>query len=442
MATVLIIGRPNVGKSTLFNRLVGGRDAIVDNLEGLTRDFKIGKVRWYDKSFDLVDTCGLFDNPNNIIEEKMKEVTFNLINEGDLILYIVDGKNGLVGADQEFSEKIRKSGKEVILVANKVENEQKYKEEHEFDLYSLGLGEPLPISAVHGVNKHELLEIIADRLEKKGLNLEEDEFENEYIKIAIVGKPNAGKSSIFNKIINNERSLVTELPGTTRDTVNEKVSINDKDYLFIDTAGIRKKSKVKIKNVEYYSVMRAVTAIQKSDITIMIIDATQGIGSQDQKIAGVIENAGKGVIVVFNKSDLIDDKRKKELKKEFESQFYFIKYGPILFTSAVNGRGIKKIISSIEIVRESIQKKIPTGILNNIVSRYTLSTPPVGNARKKAKIYYSTQIAVKPPIISLFVNDPGLFNESYLRGLRNMIRTNIDPFIGSPIYIKLKRKKR
>lgn len=442
MATVLIIGRPNVGKSTLFNRLVGGRDAIVDNLEGLTRDFKIGKVNWYDKSFDLVDTCGLFDNPDNIVEEKMKEVTFNLINEGDLILYLVDGKTGLVSSDQEFSEKIRKSGKEVILVANKVENEQKYKEEHEFDLYSLGLGEPFPISAVHGVNKHELLEIITDRLEEKGFNLEENLEEDEYIKIAIVGKPNAGKSSIFNKIINNERSLVTEIAGTTRDTVNEKVSINNNDYLFIDTAGIRKKSKVKIKNVEYYSVMRAVTAIQKSDITIMIIDATQGIGNQDQKIAGVIENAGKGVIVVFNKSDLIEEKRKKELKKEFETQFYFIKYSPVLFTSAVNGKGIKKIISSIEIVRESIQKKIPTGILNNIVSRYTLSTPPVGNARKKAKIYYSTQISTKPPIISLFVNDPGLFNESYLRGLRNMIRTNIDPFIGSPIYIKLKRKKR
>lgn len=441
MATVLIIGRPNVGKSTLFNRLVGGRDAIVDNLEGLTRDFKIGKVRWYEKSFDLIDTCGLFDNPKDIIEEKMKEVTFNLINEGDLILYLVDGKNGLVGSDQEFAEKIRKSGKEVILVANKVENEDKYKEEHELDLYSLGLGEPFPISAVHGINKHELLEIITDKLEKRGFDLEDSD-ESESIKIAIVGKPNAGKSSIFNKIIKNERSLVTEIAGTTRDTVNERIKINENEYIFIDTAGIRKKSKVKIKNVEYYSVMRAVTAIQKSDIVVMVIDATEGIGSQDQKIAGIIENSGKGVIVVYNKSDLINEKERKELIEEFEMQFYFINYSPVLFVSALNGTGIRKIIDSIELVRENIQKKIPTGILNNVVSRYTLSTPPVGNGRKKAKIYYSTQISTKPPVIGLFVNDPGLFNESYLRGLRKMIRTNIDPFTGSPIYLKLKRKKK
>ncbi|AKI96779.1 ribosome biogenesis GTPase Der [Kosmotoga pacifica] len=443
MATVLIVGRPNVGKSTLFNRLVGGRRVIVDDLPGVTRDFVFGRVEWQQKAFEAVDTCGLFDNPKDIVEEKMKEVTLDIIDDGDLILWVVDGRNGLTAADHDLANLLRKYKKKLILVANKVENEASFETNVKPDLYSLGFAEPIPISADHGLNIDILLDSIIQKLEELGHHIDytPEAEDNEGLKVAIIGKPNSGKSSLFNAIVGSQRSLVTDFPGTTRDAVDETLIIDDTPITFVDTAGIRKKTSVSVKNVEYYSVMRAIDTLERSDIVVLVIDATQGISNQDQRIAGLAEKNGKGIITVFNKVDLIDDRKMNSLLKAFELELYFIDYSPVLFTSALTGFGIDELIDKIFLVGEKIDYRIPTGLLNNLIGRFVSSTPPVGTKVKKAKIYYATQINTRPPLIMLNVNNPKLFTQSYLRGLRRAIRENIDPLEGTPIFIKLRRKR-
>jgi GTP-binding protein len=373
VATVLIIGRPNVGKSTLFNRLVGGRKAIVDDIPGVTRDFTVGRVNWQQKTFQLVDTCGLFENPENIVEEKMKEVTLELLGEGDLLIFLVDGRQGVTSADIELSDYLRRQKKEIVFVANKVESEGAFYTAAN-DIYALGFGDPIKISAAHGLNIDGLIDEIFERLEKLGHSVHIEEEEQSSLRVAIVGRPNAGKSSIFNWIVGSPRSLVTEVAGTTRDTVDETLTIDGKAMTFIDTAGIRKKSKVKVMNVEYYSVMRAIDAIERSDVIIMVIDSTEGVGNQDQRIAGLAEKNGKATIVVFNKSDLIDERRRKALLRTVKQDLYFIDYSPVIFTSATSGKGMDLLIDSIKLVSEKIDLRIPTPLLNTLLSRY--SEPP------------------------------------------------------------------
>lgn len=441
MATVLIIGRPNVGKSTLFNRLVGGRKAIVDDIPGVTRDFTVGRVRWQQKTFQLVDTCGLFEKPENIVEEKMKEVTLELLDEGDLLIFLIDGRYGITSTDIELADLLRKRGKEIIFVANKVENPDSFHAKVGGEVYSLGFGEPIKISAAHGLNIDTLLEKIFEKLEGLAHSVELESEDETTTKVSIVGRPNAGKSSIFNWIVGSQRSLVTEVAGTTRDTVDETVNIDGKMITFIDTAGIRKKSKVKVMNVEYYSVMRAIDAIERSDIVVMVIDATEGIGNQDQRIAGLAEKNGKGTIVVFNKCDLIDERRRKALLRTFSQDMYFIDYSPVIFTSATLGTGMNVLLDKIELVSEKIDLRIPTGALNALLRRYCETTPAPGKGKKRGKIYYGSHIDGRPPLIILNVNDPGLFSETYLKGIRNTIRLNLDKFEGTPIFLKLRRKR-
>jgi GTP-binding protein len=261
------------------------------------------------------------------------------------------------------------------------------------------------------------------------------------LKIAIVGKPNAGKSSIFNWIVGSPRSLVTEVSGTTRDTVDETVIVDGIPMTFIDTAGIRKKSKVKVMNVEYYSVMRAIDALERSDIIIMVIDSTDGVGNQDQRIAGLAEKNGKATIAVFSKSDLADERRRKALLRTFKQDLYFIDYSPVLFTSTETGEGMDDLIDNIRLVSKKIDLRIPTGLLNTLIQRYSEGTPAPGKGKKRGKIYYGSQISSRPPIIMLNVNDPPLFTEPYLRGIRNTIRLNFDPYEGTPIFLKLRRKR-
>lgn len=441
MATVLIIGRPNVGKSTLFNRLVGGRRAIVDDIPGVTRDFTVGRVDWQQRTFQLVDTCGLFENPENIVEEKMKEVTLELLSEGDLILFVVDGRNGLTSADLELADYLRKQRLQIVFVANKVENPDSFYSSVGNEIFSLGFGDPIKVSSAHGLNIDILLDKIFDRLVALGHSVETEEIDESALKISIVGKPNAGKSSIFNWIVGSPRSLVTEVSGTTRDTVDETVVIDDIAITFIDTAGIRKKSKVKVMNVEYYSVMRAIDALERSDIIIMVIDSADGIGNQDQRIAGLAEKNGKATIAVFNKCDLVDDRRKKALLRTFKQDLYFIDYSPVVFTSTLTGEGMDELLDNIMLVTKKIDLRIPTGLLNTLLQRYSEGTPAPGKGKKRGKIYYGAQIASRPPIIMLNVNDPALFTEPYLRGIRNSIRLNFDPFDGTPIFLKLRRKR-
>jgi GTP-binding protein len=441
VATVLIIGRPNVGKSTLFNRLVGGRRAIVDDIPGVTRDFTVGRVDWQQRTFQLVDTCGLFENPENIVEEKMKEVTLELLSEGDLILFVVDGRNGLTSADLELADYLRKQRLQIVFVANKVENPDSFYSGVGNEIFSLGFGDPIKVSSAHGLNIDILLDKIFDRLVALGHSVETEEIDESALKISIVGKPNAGKSSIFNWIVGSPRSLVTEVSGTTRDTVDETVVIDDIPITFIDTAGIRKKSKVKVMNVEYYSVMRAIDALERSDIIIMVIDSADGIGNQDQRIAGLAEKNGKATIAVFNKCDLVDDRRKKALLRTFKQDLYFIDYSPVVFTSTLTGKGMDELLDNIMLVTKKIDLRIPTGLLNTLLQRYSEGTPAPGKGKKRGKIYYGAQIASRPPIIMLNVNDPALFTEPYLRGIRNSIRLNFDPFDGTPIFLKLRRKR-
>ncbi|MGC9383609.1 MAG: ribosome biogenesis GTPase Der [Kosmotogaceae bacterium] len=442
MATVLIVGRPNVGKSTLFNRLVGFKKTIVDDEPGVTRDFVFGHVEWQKKSFEVVDTCGLFDNPNDIVETKMKELTLSILDEGDLILFVVDGRNDLTSADYNLAEILRTRKEKVLLVANKVEVFERFETDLKPELYSLGLGEPIHISSEHSLNVDTLLDTIYENLEKMGLatNILFEE-EDVWCNISIVGKPNVGKSSLFNTILGSDRSLVAEIPGTTRDTIDQPMYIDDKLCKFVDTAGIRKKSKIKIKNVEYYSVMRSISSIERGDLSIIVIDATKGISKQDQKVAGLAEKNGKGTIIVFNKADLIAEKKKDALLNAVERELYFVNYSPVLFTSCIKGTGIEMLLDSILEVTENIDRRIPTGLLNELIKRYTLSTPPVGSKKRKAKIYYASQIDTRPPLILLNVNDPGLFSSAYLRGLRKTIRMNFHDFTGSPIFIKLRGKR-
>ncbi|KUK84572.1 MAG: GTPase Der [Mesotoga infera] len=330
---------------------------------------------------------------------------------------------------------------QIVFVANKVENPDSFYSGVGNEIFSLGFGDPIKVSSAHGLNIDILLDKIFDRLVALGHSVETEEIDESALKISIVGKPNAGKSSIFNWIVGSPRSLVTEVSGTTRDTVDETVVIDDIPITFIDTAGIRKKSKVKVMNVEYYSVMRAIDALERSDIIIMVIDSADGIGNQDQRIAGLAEKNGKATIAVFNKCDLVDDRRKKALLRTFKQDLYFIDYSPVVFTSTLTGKGMDELLDNIMLVTKKIDLRIPTGLLNTLLQRYSEGTPAPGKGKKRGKIYYGAQIASRPPIIMLNVNDPALFTEPYLRGIRNSIRLNFDPFDGTPIFLKLRRKR-
>ncbi|HIP91945.1 MAG TPA: ribosome biogenesis GTPase Der, partial [Thermotoga sp.] len=377
MATVLIVGKPNVGKSTLFNRLIRKRKAIVENAPGVTRDFIQDKVEWNNKVFTLVDTCGIFENPKGIVEKRMKEMTLRMLEEADLLLFVVDGRESITSEDLHLADFVRKSGVDVILVANKVEDKERFEREVKSELYSLGFGEPIPVSSEHSLNIDTLLEKIVETLESKGLELKEEKRE-EAIKVAIIGKPNVGKSSLFNAIIGMERTLVTPLPGTTRDAVDEEVEIDEKKYIFIDTAGMRRKSKIEPKTIERYGTYRTVEAVEKADVVVLVLDATEGISKQEQRLAGLVERRGKAIVTVFNKWDLVEhrEKREKEYIQLFKEKLYFIDYSPLVFVSALKGWGIKEVIESIEISFKSYTTKVPTSSLNAALEKLFLISPP------------------------------------------------------------------
>lgn len=452
-AMVILIGKSNVGKSTLFNKLIGKRKSIVADESGTTRDAVIDRVFWFDKSFELVDTCGIFETPDSIFEaqnnqnsqelleyykeiyEKSKEFTIKALSEADLVLFVVDGKNGLSSEDYTIAEMIRKSQADTLLVANKVENEKKYNSNLS-EFYSLGFGEPFPVSAEQSKNLDELIEKVIEILESKGCDLTTKEIDTEnIIRVTITGRPNAGKSSLFNALINEERALVTPIAGTTRDVIDEIVRINNRNYLFIDTAGLRKKSKIE-NFLERISTLRTINAIERSDVIVLVIDATEGITRQDQRIAGLAEKNGKGTVIVLNKWDLVKhpDKRIKEFQEYIKEKLYFIDYSPIVFSSAVNKVGIRELISAINKSYESLHKKIPTSAVNSAMQRM-IAKPPHG-----LKLYYGLQVDIRPPTFLFFVNKAEV-PESFQAAIRKTIREQIDPFIGAPIFLKFKERE-
>ncbi len=432
--TVILVGKSNVGKSTLFNKLVGKRKSIVADEYGTTRDAVVDRVVWYDKTFQLVDTCGIFEGKNDEIYEKSKEITIKSLSEADLVIFVVDGRKGLSSEDYTIADLIRKSGAEVILAANKVENEKIYQKNLP-DFFSLGLGEPFPVSAEQSRNLDELIETIINKLTSKGLELTASEYDENIIRVTLVGKPNAGKSSLFNMIVKEERALVTPIAGTTRDIIDEIVQINNKNYLFVDTAGLRKKSRIE-DFIERVSTMRTIDSIERSDVVVLVIDATEGITRQDQRIAGLAEKNGKATVIVFNKWDLVKhaDKRVKEYLDQVNEKLYFIDYSPVVFTSTVSKVGYKELINAINKSYESLHKRVPTSAINSAIQRMIIK-PPHG-----LKLYYGLQVDIRPPTFLFFVNKTEV-PESFQNAIRRTIRENIEPFVGAPIFLKFKERE-
>ncbi|MGQ9855712.1 MAG: ribosome biogenesis GTPase Der [Fervidobacterium sp.] len=431
---VLIVGKSNVGKSTLFNKLIGKRKSIVADEQGTTRDAVTDRVLWYDKSFQLVDTCGIFEGKEDEIYERSRDATIKALEESALVLFIVDGKNGLSSEDHTIASILRKSGADVLLVANKTESEKYYQKVYP-ELFSLGFGEPFPVSAEQSKNLDELIESVISKLEEKGYDLTFAESNENLIRVTIAGKPNAGKSSLFNMIINEERALVTPIAGTTRDTIDEIVRIGDKNYLFVDTAGLRKKSKIE-DFIERISTLRTIEAIEKSDVVVLVIDSTQGITRQDQRIAGLAEKNGKGLVVVFNKWDLVKhaDKRIKDYMDMFKEKLYFVDFAPVIFTSAVNKVGYRELMKAINTAYVSLHKKVPTSAVNAAIQRM-IAKPPHG-----LKLYYGLQVDIRPPTFLFFVNKLEV-PESFQNAIRKTIREQIEPFVGAPIFLKFKERE-
>ena len=443
MAEVVIIGKPNVGKSTLFNRLVRKRKSIVDDVPGVTRDIVRDPVKTEDGAFYLVDTGGIFEKPPGELEKKVRDKVIDKIVSADLVLFLVDGRKAPTSEDHSIADFLRKYSEKVLLVATKVENERAFSEILP-ELYSLGFGDPLPVSAEHKKNIDVLLDKILEKLGELGADMEIEAHSDGVVKIAIIGKPNAGKSSLFNSILGQERAIVTPIAGTTRDYIDELVEIDKKKYLFIDTAGLRRKARIEKGSLEKYGSYRSVDALENADVVVLVIDSTEGITRQDQRLAGLAERKGKATVVAFSKVDLLNRRKEriKELEDEFYEKLYFIDYSPVVFTSAKENLGTKELLSSIDVSYESYTTKVPTSRINKALEKFLLVSPPPSKKGKKVRIYFGMQVDIKPPVLLFFSNRPEDIPKSYTKSLQRMIREEVYHFTGSPVFIRFKRSKR
>jgi len=413
---VAVVGRPNVGKSTFFNKIVGRRVSIVEDTPGVTRDRIYAEAEWRGIHFALIDTGGIDPNTKDVILSQMREQAEIAMDMADVILFIVDGKDGLTASDREVANMLMRTGKKVVLLVNKIDNPGL--PEDFYDFYELGLGEPIPVSAVNMLNLGDVLDIVVDNFPKM-----EDEEEDESVKIAVVGKPNVGKSSLINALLGENRVIVSEIAGTTRDSIDTPFIKGDDKYVLIDTAGIRRKSKVS-EHIERYSVIRAIAAIERCDVCLVMIDATEGVTEQDKKIAGIAHEAGKGIIVVVNKWDLVEKETNtmKEFQKDLANELQFMAYAPSVFISAVTKQRLTNVIDMAKVVAEKRAMRIPTGQLNSLIIDAVMMNPTPSDKGKHLKIYYATQVGVKPPLFSFQVNKRDLMHFSYARYLENKIR--------------------
>ena len=415
---VAIVGRPNVGKSTLFNVLAGDTISIVKDTPGVTRDRIYADCTWLDKYFTLIDTGGIEPDTKDIILAQMREQAEIAIATADVIIFIVDVRQGLVDSDAKVADMLRRSGKPVVLCVNKVDSFQKF-EADVYEFYNLGIGDPIPVSAASRLGLGELLDEVVKHFDEHEGNEEEDERP----RIAIVGKPNVGKSSIINKIVGENRVIVSDVAGTTRDAVDTEVCYNGTDYVFIDTAGLRRKNKIK-EELERYSIIRTVTAVERADVVVVVIDAVEGITEQDAKIAGIAHERGKGIIVAVNKWDAIEktDKTIYEYTRKLKEVLAYMPYAEYLFISAQTGQRLNKLFEKIDMVRANQNLRVATGVLNEIMSEAVALQQPPSDKGKRLKLYYITQVAVKPPTFVIFVNDKELMHFSYTRYIENKIR--------------------
>ncbi len=433
---VAIVGRPNVGKSTLFNALAGEMISIVKDTPGVTRDRIYADVTWLNHAFTIIDTGGIEPDSKDIILAQMREQAQIAIDTADVIVFLTDVKQGLVDSDGKVADMLRRSKKPVVLVVNKVDSFQKY-EADTYEFYNLGIGEPFPISAASRLGFGEML----DEIVKYFPEGSDEEEEDERPRVAIVGKPNVGKSSIINRIIGENRVIVSNIAGTTRDAVDTPVVRNGREYVFIDTAGLRRKSKIK-EELERFSIIRTVSAVERADIVVVVIDATEGVTEQDAKIAGIAHERGKGIIVAVNKWDAIEknDKTIYEHSKKMKEILSFIPYAEYLFISAKSGQRVEKLFETIDVVIQNHALRVATGVLNEILMEAVAMQQPPSDKGKRLRIYYITQVSVKPPTFVLFVNDKELMHFSYTRYIENKIREAFG-FKGTPLKFIVRERK-
>ncbi|MDO4588647.1 MAG: ribosome biogenesis GTPase Der [Fusobacterium sp.] len=432
---VAIVGRPNVGKSTLFNNLVGDRVAIVDDMPGVTRDRLYRETEWNGTEFVIVDTGGLEPRNNDFMMTKIKEQAEVAMNEADVILFVVDGKAGVNPLDEEIAYILRKKQKPIILCVNKIDNFVEQQDDV-YDFWGLGFENLVPISGGHKVNLGDLLDLVTEMVEK----IELPEEEEDVLKLAIIGKPNAGKSSLVNRLSGEERTIVSNIAGTTRDAIDTVVEYNDKRYMIIDTAGIRRKSKVE-ESLEYYSVLRAIKTIKRADVCILMLDGQEGLTEQDKRIAGIAAEELKPIVVVVNKWDLVDKNKvtMKSMREELYAELPFLSYAPIEFVSALTGQRTTKILEISDTIYEEYTKRISTGLLNTVLKEAVLMNNPPTRKGRVVKINYATQVSVAPPRFVLFCNYPELIHFSYARYIENKFRESFG-FEGSPILISFEKK--
>ncbi|MCI8939535.1 MAG: ribosome biogenesis GTPase Der [Dorea sp.] len=415
---VAIVGRPNVGKSTLFNGLAGEMISIVKDTPGVTRDRIYADVNWLNRDFTLIDTGGIEPESKDIILSQMREQAQIAIDTADVIIFITDVKQGLVDADSKVADMLRRSGKPVVLVVNKVDSFEKYMPDV-YEFYNLGIGEPVPVSAASRLGIGDMLDEVTSHFPERS----EEEEEDERPRIAIVGKPNVGKSSIINKLLGEQRVIVSDVAGTTRDAIDTEIVHQGREYVFIDTAGLRRKSRIK-EELERYSIIRTVTAVERADVVLVVIDAAEGVTEQDAKIAGIAHERGKGVIIVVNKWDAIEknDRTMREYENKVRQILSFMPYAEIMYVSAETGQRLPKLFDKIDMVIANQTLRVATGVLNEIMMEAVAMQQPPSDKGKRLKIYYITQVSVKPPTFVIFVNDKELMHFSYTRYLENKIR--------------------
>ena len=432
---VAIVGRPNVGKSTLFNTLAGEKISIVEDTPGVTRDRIYADCTWLDRTFTMIDTGGIETDTTDTIMVQMREQSQIAIDTADVIIFLTDVRQGLVDADYSVADLLRRSGKPVVLAVNKMDSFSKFGNDV-YEFYNLGIGEPIGISAASKLGLGDLLDAVCADFPASDGEAEEDTRP----KVAIIGKPNVGKSSIVNRLAGENRVIVSDIAGTTRDAIDTVIRRNDQDYVFIDTAGMRRKSRIK-ENIERYSIIRAVTAVERADVVVLVIDASEGVTEQDAKIAGIAHERGKGIIVAVNKWDLVekDDKTMNEFTKKVQNTLSFMQYAQYIYISALSGQRLPKLFEMIDMVCANQTMRIATGVLNEIITEATILQQPPSDKGKRLKILYASQVAVKPPSFVIFVNNKELMHFSYQRYLENKIREAFG-FRGTPLRFMIRER--
>lgn len=433
---VAVVGRPNVGKSTLFNALAGENISIVKDTPGITRDRIYADVTWLDKDFTLIDTGGIEPDSKDIILSQMRAQAEIAMETADVILFLVDVKQGLVDADSKVADMLRRSHKPVVLVVNKVDSFDKYMADV-YEFYNLGIGDPHPISAVNRMGLGDMLDEVITYFK----DAETGEEEDDRPRVAIVGKPNVGKSSLINKLLGENRLIVSDIAGTTRDAVDTEITYNGKEYVFIDTAGLRRKNKVK-EDLERYMIIRTVSAVERAEVVVLVIDAVEGVTEQDAKIAGIAHDRGKAVIIAVNKWDAVekDDKTIYRFTERVRNVLSYMPYAEIVFVSALTGQRLPKLFETIDMVSENHAMRVATGVLNEIMAEAVMMQQPPSDKGKRLRLYYITQVSVKPPTFVIFVNDKELMHFSYTRYIENQIRETFG-FKGTPLRFIIRERK-